>query len=82
MAKTRSEIEAETVEAVRDYLGETPDRVHLTSTLEDLQVDSLEAIEVGIMVEEQFDIEIPDATMEAWKSVQDIVRDVEAILNR
>lgn len=41
--------------------------------LEDLQMDSLDHIELIMAMEEEFNIEIPDDTAESFKTVGDIV---------
>lgn len=80
--KSRSEIEAETVETIRDFLDTHADKVRLDlALLDDLGIDSLEAIEAGIHIEDHFEISIADEVMESWVTVQDVANSVYAILN-
>ena len=44
-----------------------------TSLKEDLDADSLDAVEVIMALEEAFDIEIPDEDAENFKTIGDIV---------
>ena len=44
-----------------------------TSLKEDLDADSLDAVEVIMALEEEFDIEIPDEDAEGFKTIGDIV---------
>ncbi|SHJ67635.1 acyl carrier protein [Paramaledivibacter caminithermalis] len=48
-----------------------------TSLMNDLEADSLDAVEVIMAIEDEFDIEIPDEDAEDFKNIGDIVRYVE-----
>lgn len=48
-----------------------------TSLKEDLDADSLDAVEVIMALEDEFDIEIPDEYAENFKTIGDIVKYVE-----
>ena len=50
-----------------------PDSVKLTSTFEELNIDSLDKINISFEVEEAFDIEIPDTALNTLKTVGDMV---------
>jgi len=52
----------------------TPD----TSLMKDLEADSLDAVEIIMGIEEEFDIEIPDDAAEGFQNVGDIVKYVES----
>ncbi|WP_455539480.1 acyl carrier protein [Terrisporobacter sp.] len=49
-----------------------------TSLKEDLDADSLDAVEVIMALEDEFDIEIPDEDAEKFKTIGDIVEYIEA----
>lgn len=49
-----------------------------TSLKDDLDADSLDAVEVIMALEEEFDIEIPDEEAENFKTIGDIVDYIEA----
>ncbi len=49
-----------------------------TSLLEDLDADSLDAVEIIMMIEDEFGIEIPDETAESLKTIGEIVEYVES----
>ena len=49
-----------------------------TSLKDDLDADSLDAVEVIMALEEEFDIEIPDEEAENFKTIGDIVEYIEA----
>ena len=49
-----------------------------TSLKDDLDADSLDAVEVIMALEEEFDIEIPDEEAENFKTRGDIVEYIEA----
>lgn len=48
-----------------------------TSLMKDLEADSLDAVEIIMAIEDEFDVEIPDEDAEGFKNVGDIVRYVE-----
>ena len=62
-----------------DSLSCDEDAVTLEANLkEDLDADSLDAVELIMAVEEEFDIEIPDDKATEIKTVQDIVDYIKA----
>ena len=68
-------------EFVVDQLAIEPELVEIDSDLmKDLEADSLDAVEIIMAVEEDFDIEIPDADAEKFRTVRDMVEYVEARL--
>lgn len=52
-----------------------------TSIMDDLDADSLDAVEVMMALEDEFDIEIPDEDAEEFKNIGDIVRYIEGKIN-
>lgn len=65
-------------EIIVDALGCDEDKVTLEANLkEDLEADSLDAVELIMSVEEEFDIEIPDEDAQNMKTVKDIVDYIE-----
>jgi len=48
-----------------------------TSLMKDLEADSLDAVEIIMAIEEEFDIEVPDEDAEKFLNVGDIVKYVE-----
>ena len=69
-------------EKIRDIicdLFEIPEEdIALETTLEDADIDSIDAVELAMAVESEFDIEIPDEALEKMRSVADLVRFVES----
>ncbi|MDR0875814.1 MAG: acyl carrier protein [Clostridiales Family XIII bacterium] len=49
-----------------------------TSLMKDLEADSLDAVEIIMGIEEEFDIEIPDSVAEGFINVGDIASYVES----
>ena len=65
-------------EIIVDALGCDDDDVVLEASLkDDLEADSLDAVELIMAIEEEFDIEIPDETAQSMKTVKDIVDYIE-----
>ncbi len=48
-----------------------------THLMKDLEADSLDAVEIIMAIEEEFDIEIPDEEAEKFQLVGDLVKYVE-----
>jgi acyl carrier protein len=51
-----------------------------TSLMKDLDADSLDAVEIIMALEEEYEIEIPDEVAEEFKTVGDIVKYVEDLV--
>ncbi len=66
-------------EFVVEQLAIDPELVDIDSDLmKDLEADSLDAVEIIMAVEEEFDLEIPDVDAEKFRTVRDMVDYVEA----
>jgi acyl carrier protein len=48
-----------------------------TSLMSDLEADSLDAVEIIMAIEDEFDVEIPDEDAEQFKNLGDIVNYVK-----
>ncbi len=48
-----------------------------THLMKDLEADSLDAVEIIMAIEDEFEIEIPDEDAEKFQNVADIVKYVE-----
>ena len=48
-----------------------------THLMKDLEADSLDAVEIIMAIEDEFDIEIPDEDAEKFQTVSDLVKYVE-----
>lgn len=65
-------------EIIVEQLGVDEDDVTMTTHLmKDLEADSLDAVEIIMGIEDEFEMEIPDEMAEKFESVGDIVRYVE-----
>jgi acyl carrier protein len=51
----------------------SPDTITLASTFDELNIDSLDKINISFEVEEAFGIEIPDEALGTLKTVRDMV---------
>ena len=54
--------------------------VGMDTTFDELQIDSLDKINISFEVEEMFSIQIPDESLGSLKSVGDVVRGVEQLV--
>ncbi|MBQ1391789.1 MAG: acyl carrier protein [Firmicutes bacterium] len=65
-------------EIIVDQLAVDPSMVTMeTNLMKDLEADSLDAVEIIMAIEEEYDIEIPDEEAEKFQSVRDLVEYVE-----
>ena len=73
-----SDIEAKVKEIIVEQLGVNADQVtREAKMIEDLGADSLDAVELVMAIEEEFEIEIPDEDAEKLASVANIIDHVE-----
>ncbi len=70
----------ETVKSIIiDQLKVSDDDITLeTDLINDLDADSLNAVEIIMAIEDEYDIDIPDEVAEKFRTVKDIVKYVEA----
>ncbi len=65
-------------EIIVDQLAVDPSMVTMeTNLMKDLEADSLDAVEIIMAIEEEYDIEIPDEEAEKFQIVRDLVEYVE-----
>lgn len=65
-------------EIIAEELGVDEDIVTMdTNLMKDLEADSLNAVEIIMAIEDEYDIEIPDEDAEKFQVVADIVKYVE-----
>ena len=66
-------------EFIVDQLGVNPDEITMeTHLMKDLEADSLDAVEIIMAIEDEYDIEIPDEDAERFQTVSDLVNYIEA----
>jgi acyl carrier protein len=59
-------------------LDEDVEITEKTSLMGDFEADSLDAVEIIMALEDEFDMEIPDEAAEDFKNIGDIVKYIEA----
>ena len=69
---TRDAIQARVFEALEEF-GAEPDDIALDATFESLDVDSLDLVELGQIVQEEYGVEIKGEDMPKLKTVGDAV---------
>ena len=65
-------------EIIVDELGVEGSAVTMESTLEDLGADSLDAVELIMALEEEYDLEFAEDEVKAMKSVKNMVDYIES----
>ena len=73
------DVESRIIELVAKSKNLPVSDVRMDSTFEELQIDSLDKINLSFEVEEIFKIEIPDDSLNSLKTVADVVRGVEML---
>jgi acyl carrier protein len=79
MGERMDDIQSRIIELVANSKNLPVSDVHMDSTFEELQIDSLDKINLSFAVEEMFSIEIPDDSLNSLKTVGDVVRGVETL---
>lgn len=65
-------------EIIVEQLGVDEDSISMdTNLMKDLEADSLDAVEIIMAIEEEYDFEIPDEEAEKFQTVADLVNYVE-----
>lgn len=69
-------------EIIVEQLGADADTITMnTHLMKDLEADSLDAVEIIMAIEDEFEIEVPDEDAERFQTIGDIVRYVEDNIN-
>jgi acyl carrier protein len=79
MGESMDDIESRIIELVAKSKNLPASDIHMDSKFDDLQIDSLDKINLSFAVEEMFSIEIPDESLNSLKTVGDVVRGVESL---
>ena len=58
---------------IMEIIGADEDEITLDATLDDLNIDSLDGVEIMMAAEDEFDIEIADDALEGVKTLGDVV---------
>ena len=69
---TKDQVTERVIAALVEF-GEEPENVKPDSRFEDLDIDSLDLVELAQVIEDEYKIEISDAEMERITTVQDVV---------
>ncbi|MDO4177045.1 MAG: acyl carrier protein [Bacillota bacterium] len=65
-------------EMIVEQLGVSADEIQMdTNLMKDLEADSLDAVEIIMAIEDEYDIEIPDEDAEKFQTINDMVNYVE-----
>jgi acyl carrier protein len=71
-----NEIASRCIDIIAKSKNISPETVTLASTFDELNVDSLDKINISFEVEEAFNVEIPDEALGTIKTVGDMVEGV------
>ena len=73
------EIATRCIEIISKSKGIPADAVTLGSTFDELNIDSLDKINISFEVEEAFSIEIPDDSLNSLRTVGDVIAGVHRL---
>ncbi len=76
---SRADIEARVTAALTEF-GAEPDAITPVATWDDLDVDSLDLVELAQIVEDEYGVELREADMEKMNTVGDAVEMITARL--
>ena len=71
-----NDVASRCIDIIAKSKGIPPDTVTLASTFEELNIDSLDKINISFEVEEAFNIDIPDEALGTIRTVGDMVEGV------
>lgn len=74
------DIATRSIEIIAKAKNIPTDTVHLETSFEELNIDSLDKINISFEVEEAFNIEIPDEALGSLKTVGDVVNGVKQLI--
>jgi acyl carrier protein len=69
---TKDQVQERVIAALIEF-GEEPENVKPDSRFEDLDIDSLDLVELGQVIEDEYGVEITDKDMDGIATVQDVV---------
>jgi acyl carrier protein len=68
-----NDVASRCIDIIAKSKGISPDTISLASTFEQLNIDSLDKINISFEVEEAFNIDIPDEALGSIRTVGDMV---------
>jgi acyl carrier protein len=74
---TKDQVQDRVIAALVEF-GEEPENVKPDSRFEELDIDSLDLVELAQVIEDEYEIEVSDAEMEKIETVRDVVEFVTA----
>ncbi len=69
---TREQVQERVISALVEF-GEEPENVKPDSRFEELDIDSLDLVELAQVIEDEYGIEVTDADMDKIATVRDVV---------
>jgi acyl carrier protein len=76
-----NDTQARIIELIAKSKNLPPSSIGMDTTFEELQIDSLDKINLSFEVEEMFSIQIPDENLNSLKTVGDVVSGVEHLVS-
>lgn len=74
---TIDEISQKVKQIVSELSGVSADSILETSSLsDDLNLDDLDTIQLTMLLEDAFEVEIPDETMYSYKTISDVIKSI------
>ena len=81
MQNSREQIKLDVIKIISDELDVALDSIKEDTSLQnDLEADSLDAISIGLAIEEKFNIQLDDNTVQQFTVVKDIIDNLVRIV--
>jgi acyl carrier protein len=80
MADDQADIAARVIRTIAKTQGIDPTSFSADSSFEEMNVDSLDGINIVFAVETEFDINVPDEAVKALRGVRDVIDGVEKLV--
>ena len=80
-----SSVESDIIEIIAEKANVARDKITRESTMEDLEIESLDVVEIVFALEEKFDIEIPynaNDQEQEFSTVGDVIEAVQGIVEK
>ena len=77
---THEELAQHVITAIAEVKEIPEDTIKLDSTFEELEVDSLDAMEMLFLMEEKLDVSMPDTAVRAMRNVRQVVEALDKLV--
>lgn len=77
MSLTKEDVFKKVASVAKEHLEIESEELEMSTKFEELDVDSLDIVEMTMALEEEFSVEIPDELLENIEKIEDIVNHIQ-----